>query len=233
MALRPIKVVKNYLKHAEGSCLFSMGNTSVLCVASVENRVPPFIEKEGLLKGWVTAEYALLPRAGKERTPRNKSASGGRSQEISRLIGRSLRAIIGLEALGQRTIILDCDVLKADGGTRTASINGAFISLVLALKKLKSEGKIDSMPIKDYLGAVSVGIVNGKKILDLCGTEDNNADVDMNIVMTGSGRIVEIQGTAEKESFSKKDLNELLNIAWGGIRSVTKVQEKILGGLKI
>ena len=231
MALRPIKVIKNYLKHAEGSCLLSMGNTSVLCVATVENKVPPFIEREGSGRGWVTAEYALLPRAGKERTPRNKSASGGRSQEISRLIGRSLRGIVDLEALGSRSIILDCDVIKADGGTRTASINGAFIALILALKKLKNDGLIKSIPVKDYLGAVSVGIVGGKRILDLCAKEDNSADVDMNVVMTGSGGMVEIQGTAEKETFSRKNLDEMINMAWGGIKSVISLQKKILGGL--
>ncbi len=232
MSLRPVKFIKNYLKHAEGSCLFSMGNTTVLCVASVEDRVPPFIEKEGLNKGWVTAEYALLPRAGKERTPRNKSASGGRSQEISRLIGRSLRGVMDLEALGKRSIILDCDVIKADGGTRTASINGAFISLALALKDLKAKKLIDSIPIKDYLGAVSVGIVNGKKILDLSAKEDNNADVDMNVVMTGSGKIIEVQGTAEKEAFSRKDLDELLEMAGKGIKSIINIQKDIIGQLK-
>ncbi|MCX5781634.1 MAG: ribonuclease PH [Elusimicrobia bacterium] len=232
MPIRTVKVEKNYLKHAEGSCLFSMGETRVLCVASVENKVPFFIEKEGLNKGWVTAEYSLLPRAGKERTPRNRSTGGGRSQEISRLIGRSLRGIIDLKVLGTRSIILDCDVIKADGGTRTASINGAFISLVLALKKLQKEKAIDSFPIKEYLGAVSVGIVKGKKILDLCAEEDNNADVDMNVVMTGSGRIVEIQGTAEKETFSKKDLDEMLVLAWKGIKSIINIQKKIIGQLK-
>jgi len=232
MALRKIKVIKNYLKHAEGSCFFSMGNTSVLCVASVENRVPPFIEREGLNKGWVTAEYALLPRAGKERTPRNKSASGGRSQEISRLIGRSLRGVIDLEALGPRSIILDCDVIKADGGTRTASINGAFISLILALKELKNQKLIDSIPVKDYIGAVSVGIVEGKKILDLSAKDDNNADVDMNVVMTGSGKVIEIQGTAEKEAFSRKELDEMIEMAWTGIKTIIGIQKKIIGQLK-
>ena len=231
MTLRPIKIIKNNLKHAEGSCLLSMGNTSVLCVATVENKVPPFVEREGTGRGWVTAEYALLPRAGKERTPRNKSASGGRSQEISRLIGRSLRGIVDLKALGPRSIILDCDVIKADGGTRTASINGAFIALILALKKLKNDGVIDSIPVKEYLGAVSVGICGGKKVLDLCATEDNGADVDMNVVMTGAGKLVEVQGTAEKEAFSRKDLDELITLASGGIKTIINIQKKLLGGL--
>src|SRR3989339_2257237 len=177
MKTRKIKVIKNYLPHAEGSCLISMGETTVLCVASVEEKVPPFIEKQGLAHGWVTAEYSMLPRSGKERTPRQKGAGGGRSQEISRLVGRSIRAVVDLEQLGKRTITLDCDVIKADGGTRTASVNGAFIALCIALKKLKKEKLIDKIPLKDYLAAVSVGMAGGKMVLDLCAKEDKGGDV--------------------------------------------------------
>lgn len=231
MKIRPVKVVKNYLSHAEGSCLISMGNTTVLCAATVEEKVPQFIENEGLSHGWVTAEYSMLPRAGKQRTPRQRGAGGGRSQEISRLVGRSLRGVVDLEKLGKRTIVLDCDVIKADGGTRTASVNGSFIALCLALKKLVKEKVIDSMPLKDYIGAVSVGISKGKKVLDLCAAEDNGADVDMNVVMTGSGRFVEVQGTAEKTPFSRRELNELLDLAQGGIREIIKFEKKAIGGI--
>jgi ribonuclease PH len=229
MHTRPIKAVKNYIKHAEGSCLFSMGNTTVLCVATVEERVPPHIEKLGIERGWVTAEYSFLPRAGKERTPRQRGTGGGRSQEISRLIGRSLRSVIDLDKLGKRSVILDCDVLRADGGTRTTAINGSFIALVMALRKLYRAKTISSWPIKDYLAAVSVGMVGGKKILDLNAAQDNNADVDMNVVMLGSGKLVEVQGTAEGNPFSRADLNELLAMAASGISAVIKTQKKLLG----
>lgn len=232
MKIRPVKFIKNYIPHAEGSCLFSMGDTTVLCVASVEEKVPQFIEQKGGNQGWLTAEYSFLPRAGKERTPRQRGGGGGRSQEISRLIGRSLRAVVDLEKLGKRTIILDCDVLRADGGTRTTAINGAFISLVMAAGYLVKKGTLKTSPVEDYLSAVSVGIVEGRKILDLCAEEDNNAEVDLNLVMTGSGRIVEIQGTAEGESFSRKDLNAMIDIAAGGIRQVAAVQRKAIGSLE-
>lgn len=232
MKTRKIKAVLNYIPHAEGSCLFSMGETTVLCVASVENKVPPFIENKGLSHGWVTAEYSLLPRAGKERTPRQRGAGGGRSQEISRLVGRSLRAVVDLEALGKRSIILDCDVIRADGGTRTASVNGAFIALCLALKKLKKEKLIETIPVREYLAAVSVGIAGGKMVLDLCAKEDNGADVDMNVVMTGSGKLVEVQGTAEGKTFSRKDLDKLLNMASAGISTIVKLEKKLLGKIK-
>lgn len=231
MKTRPIKVVKNYLPHAEGSCLFSMGGTTVLCVATVEEKLPPFMEKQNASRGWVTAEYAMLPRAGKERSPRQKGAGSGRSQEISRLIGRSLRAVVDLERLGRRTVTLDCDVIKADGGTRTASINGSFIALVLALRKLRKAKLIDCLPVKDYCAAVSVGLAQGKKVLDLCCAEDNGADVDMNVVMTGAGKFIEVQGTAEGEAFSRRELDDLLEIAAGGIRSIVLIQKKILGAL--
>lgn len=229
MSLRPIKIIKNYLPNAEGSCLISMGNTTVLCAASVENKVPAFIENEGLTHGWVTAEYSMLPRSGNRRTPRQRGAGGGRSQEISRLIGRSLRGVVDLEKLGKRAIILDCDVIKSDGGTRTTSINGAFIALYMALQKLKKDGEIDCIPIKEHIGAISVGIVKGKKVLDLCAAEDNGADVDMNLVMTGSGKIVEIQGTSEKVPFSRADLNSLLNMGQKAIKKIIQTQKKVLG----
>ncbi|MBN1621582.1 MAG: ribonuclease PH [Endomicrobiales bacterium] len=229
MKLRPIKTVKNYLKHAEGSCMFSMGNTTVLCVASVEDRVPQFIERDGLAQGWVTAEYSLLPRAGKQRTPRHRGSGGGRSQEISRLIGRSLRGVVDMEKLGRRTIIIDCDVLKADGGTRTASINGGYIAMYLALQELYKEKLIDSWPVTDFLGAVSIGKVSGKIILDLCAEEDNNADVDLNLVATGSGSIIEIQGTAEGDPFSRKELDSMITTAGEGIKKIIQLEKKILG----
>lgn len=232
--MRKIKIVKNYLKHAEGSCMFSMGETKVLCVASVEERVPPFIEaKEIDTYGWITAEYSMLPRSCNQRSSRKRLSEGGRAQEISRLIGRALRASIDLSKLGKRTITIDCDVIRADGGTRTVSINGGFIALALALKKLKKEKLIDKIPLRDFVGAVSVGIYdNGKKILDLSAKEDNIADVDMNIVMTAGGKFIEIQGTAEGEPYSKKDLDELLKMAYKGIKKITAEQKKALGALK-
>jgi ribonuclease PH len=225
MTTRPIKIVKNYLSHAEGSCLFSMGGTTVLCVATVEEKVPPFIEKKGLVHGWVTAEYSLLPRAGKDRTPRAKGAGSGRSQEISRLIGRSLRGVVDLDALGKRTILIDCDVIKADGGTRTASINGGFIALSLALRKLFKDKMIASIPLKDSCAAVSVGIYQGKMIVDLCAVEDNGADVDLNVVMNGSGGLLEVQGTAEGEPFTRRDLDAMLDKASVAIKSILKIQK--------
>lgn len=226
MPIRPITVVKDYVRHAEGSCLFSLGNTAVLCVATVEERVPSFIEAKGLAQGWITAEYAMLPRAGKERTPRSKGFSGGRSQEISRLIGRSLRSVVDLSLLGKRTITIDCDVIRADGGTRTASINGGFIALARALKKLHAARLITGNPLKDQCAAISVGIVKGKMILDLCAAQDNGADVDMNVVMTGTGKLIEVQGTAEGNTFSRRDMNALLDLAARGIRSVMAVQKR-------
>lgn len=227
--VRPITIVTDYIEHAEGSCLISMGKTTVLCVASVENKVPPFIEQQGLNHGWVTAEYAMLPRAGKDRTPRQRGSGGGRSQEISRLIGRSLRGVVDLKKLGKRTITLDCDVITADGGTRTASVNGAYIALVLALRKLKKAKIIKTIPVTDSIAAVSVGISSGKKVLDLSAKEDVGADVDMNIVMTGQGKLVEIQGTAEKVPFSRKDLDDLIDLAEKGIASIMKAQKEALG----
>lgn len=231
--MRTIKISKNYLKHAEGSCLFSMGETKVLCVASVEEKVPPFIEAKGVdTHGWITAEYAMLPRSCDQRSSRKRLSEGGRAQEISRLIGRALRASVDLSKLGKRTITIDCDVIRADGGTRTASINGGFIALALALKKLKKEKLITEIPIRDFVGAVSVGLYdNGKHILDLSAKEDNKAELDMNIVMTAGGKFIEIQGTAEGEPFSKKELDELLNLAYKGIKQITAAQKKALGNI--
>jgi ribonuclease PH len=231
--MRKIKIVKNYLKHAEGSCMFSLGETKVLCVASVEEKVPPYVEQKGETHGWITAEYAMLPRSCNQRSSRKKLSEGGRAQEISRLIGRALRASADLSKLGKRTITIDCDVIRADGGTRTASINGGFVALVLALKNLKKKGLLKNIPIRDYVGAVSVGLYdNGKKVLDLSAKEDNNADLDMNIVMTASGKFIEIQGTAEGEPFSRREMNELLDMAYKGIKQIAAAQKKSLGEIK-
>jgi ribonuclease PH len=227
--IRPIKIVKNYIKHAEGSCLFSMGDTTVLCVASVEDKRPPHAEEKNT--GWVTAEYSMLPRAGDKRTPRARASSGGRSQEISRLIGRSFRSVIDLQKLGPRSITIDCDVIQADGGTRTASINGGMIALVMALKKLHKEGLLTAWPLKDIVGAVSVGFVNGKPVLDLDYEKDKNAETDCNFVMTASGKFVEIQGTAEQVPFSEQEFKQLTALAKAGIREIINHQKKAIGGL--
>lgn len=225
--LRKIKIIPDYMKHTEGSCLFQMGNTKVLCTATIgEDRVPPFCEEKNI--GWITAEYGMLPRAGSKRTSRRKSVNSGRTQEIQRLIGRSLRAVVDLEKLGRRTITLDCDVLQADGGTRTASINGAFIALTMALAKLRKDGAFTKLPLKDYLGAVSIGIVDDKIILDLCEKEDNRAQVDMNVVITGRGKFVEVQSTAEGKTFSQEELVRMLLLARKGIRKIIKSQRKIV-----
>jgi len=226
--MRPIKIVKNYIEHAEGSCLYSSGNTVALCVATVEEKVPPFIEKKVPVQGWVTAEYAMLPRAGIERSPRAKTSSGGRAQEISRLIGRSLRAVVDMQKLGKRTITLDCDVIKADGGTRTACVNGAFIALSMALKKLYKEGKIAENPLLDNVGAVSVGMVDGKLAVDLCYEQDVKADVDLNVVMTGRGRLIEVQGTAEHKPFTRKELDKMVDAAASAIKKIIALQKKAL-----
>jgi len=228
--LRPIQVTLNYIPHAEGSALFRMGKTTVLCVASIEERVPPFLAGTG--KGWITADYAMLPRAGVHRSPRNKVASGGRAQEIQRLIGRSLRAVVDLEELGERTILIDCDVLQADGGTRTASVNGAYIALYQALVTLRKGGMLTALPLRDSLGAVSVGIVDGKPCLDLDYSADSRADMDMNVVMTGTGKFVEVQGTAEGRPFSPKELSRLLGLAQRGIRQIIHLQHKLTGSIR-
>ncbi len=230
--LRKVEVVRPFYSHAEGSVFIKMGNTWVIVACTVEEKVPPFLK--GLGEGWITAEYAMLPRATPERTVR-ESVTGrlsGRSQEIKRLIGRSLRAVVDLEKLGERTIIVDCDVVQADGGTRTAAITGGFIALYDALQFLHEQGKIEEVPIKDYLAAVSVGLVGGLPLLDLCFEEDFEASVDMNVVMTGSGNLVEVQGTAEKGTFTRKELNELLDLAEKGIMELVEVEKKILGEIK-
>jgi len=227
--VRPVHIVKNYVKHAEGSCLITTGKTKVLCVASVDTRRPPHAEDRNI--GWVTAEYAMLPRAGNVRTPRGRASGGGRSQEISRLIGRSFRAAVDLEKLVPFSIIVDCDVIQADGGTRTAAINGGMVALALALKKCRREGMIQEWPLKEIVGAVSVGIVDGQPILDLDYEKDHKADCDFNFVMTSRGRFVEIQGTAEHEPFSEKEFQTLLKLAKTGIRSILKKTRKAIGRL--
>jgi ribonuclease PH len=226
--IRNIQFERSFTRYAEGSVLVSMGNTRVLCTASLSEDVPSFLKGKG--KGWVTAEYSMLPRSTVERIPRDavKGKINGRTHEIQRLIGRSLRAVLDLEALGERQIILDCDVLQADGGTRTASINGAYVALMDALNGLKNKGLLPKIPIKEPVAAVSVGLVHGKEMLDLCYEEDSTADVDFNVVMTSSGKFIEIQGTAEKEAFSRKQLDELLKLAEKGIRQVMQAQEKAL-----
>src|SRR4030042_629875 len=208
--LRKIKIKRDVMKYAEGSCLIEMGNTKVICTASVEEKVPPFLRNTGT--GWITAEYGMLPRSCKSRIERESSRGkqSGRTQEIQRLIGRSLRSVAALPKLGERTIWIDCDVLQGDGGTRTASITGSFIALADALLKLKSDKIIDAIPLMDYVAAISVGIVDNKKCLDLNYEEDSKAEVDMNVIMTGAGKLVEVQGTAEKTPFSTKDLNDLI-----------------------
>jgi ribonuclease PH len=227
--LRPTLITPHYLEHAEGSVLIEVGRTRVICAASVEDRVPPFIRGTG--KGWVTAEYGMLPRATTTRTTREASTGkvGGRTMEIQRLIGRSMRAVVRLADLGERTIWLDCDVIQADGGTRTASITGAFVALVLALERLRQTEVLRSIPISDYVAATSVGIVGGMPLLDLAYEEDSQAEVDMNIVKTGDGRFIEIQGTAESEPFGSDALTGLLELADRGIAQLIGRQRDIVG----
>jgi ribonuclease PH len=217
--------------HAEGSVLVEAGKTKVICTASIEDRVPPFRRNTG--KGWVTAEYGMLPRATTTRMQRESTAGrvGGRTQEIQRLIGRSLRAVTKLEELGERTITLDCDVIQADGGTRTASITGAFVALVLALGKLREQDMIRTMPITDYVAATSVGIVDGTPMLDLAYTEDSTAEVDMNLVKTGGGLYIEVQGTAESLPFGREALNRLLDLGDTGIRQLHAIQRNLVAPL--
>lgn len=229
--LRKLIVKKGFIKYAEGSCLIELGNTKVICTASVEESVPPFLR--GKNTGWITAEYGMLPRSCNSRIPReaSKGKQSGRTLEIQRLIGRSLRTVVDTKELGERTIWIDCDVLQGDGGTRTASISGSFIALVEALSKLRDKGLITGMPIKDFVAATSVGILNGEPILDLAYEEDSNAEVDMNIVMTGKGGFVEVQGTAEKVPFEKKDMDKLLILAKKGIQHIIKVQKSAIWNL--
>lgn len=224
--LRTVKLTRNYIKSAEGSVLIEMGDTRVICTATVENTVPPFLRGKGT--GWVTAEYAMLPRSSGQRIQRERNKVGGRTHEIQRLIGRSLRSVVDMKALGERSVLIDCDVIQADGGTRTASITGAYIALVDALRHIKKKGLIKDVPVNDFLAAISVGIVDGKPMLDLCYVEDSSAEVDMNLVMTGKGRIVEVQGTAEGQPFSKAELGRLLALGEKGIRSLVKKQKDML-----
>jgi len=229
--LRDTTITPHYLLHAEGSVLIEAGRTKVICTASVEDRVPPFLRNSG--KGWVTAEYGMLPRATNTRTQREASAGkvGGRTQEIQRLIGRSLRSVTNLPALGERTIWIDCDVIQADGGTRTASITGAFVALALALEKLRERDVLKSIPLSDYVAAISVGIVDGEALLDLAYDDDSRADVDMNIVKTGDGRFIEVQGTAEADPFGRDALLQLLELADAGIAQLVEKQRAIVGHL--
>ena len=226
--MRPVRIIPGFLKHPDGSVLIETGDTRVLCSAMVEERVPPFLK--GSNSGWVTAEYSLLPASTETRSPREAARGkiSGRTSEIQRLIGRSLRGIVDLDKLGERTIWIDCDVIQADGGTRTASVTGSFVALYLALKKLKDNGTIESIPIKDYVAAISVGIVEGIPVLDLEYVEDSAADVDMNVIMTGRGDFVEIQGTGEKSVFSRQDLDALLGLAQKGIQELIALQKNIL-----
>ena len=227
--LRPLKITTDYLLTAEGSVLIEVGNTQVLCAASIEDMVPHFLRNSG--KGWVTAEYSMLPRATATRTPRevSKGRASGRTMEIQRLIGRSLRSIVDLAALGERSIILDCDVLQADGGTRTAAITGAYIALSVAVRKLVKFGTLKQSPIRDYVAATSVGVVGGVPMLDLCYQEDSRAEVDMNVVMTGSGQFVELQATAEKTAFDDAQLASLVALARVGIAELILVQKSLEG----
>ena len=227
-ALRPIQITRSYTVHAEGSVLIEFGSTRVLCTASVEEKVPG--HKKGSGEGWVTAEYGMLPRATHTRSDREaaRGKQSGRTQEIQRLIGRSMRSVFDLKKLGERTIYLDCDVLQADGGTRTASITGAFIAAHDAVSKLLAEGKLAQTPIRDHIAAVSVGIVNGAPLLDLDYLEDSGCDTDMNVVMTGSGHFVEVQGTAEGAAFSRQEMDALLGLAENGIRDLVVLQRHSL-----
>jgi ribonuclease PH len=226
--LRRVRITRNYIKSAEGSVLIEMGDTKVICTATVENSVPPFLRGKGT--GWVTAEYAMLPRSSAQRIQRERSKVGGRTYEIQRLIGRSLRSVVNMKALGERSVLIDCDVVQADGGTRTASITGSYVALVDALRHIKKQGMLDAVPVNDHLAAVSIGIVDGKPLLDLCYVEDSTAGVDMNLVMTGKGAIVEVQGTAEGEPFSKAELGKLLALGEKGIKALIKKQKEVLGG---
>jgi ribonuclease PH len=224
--LRRVTVQKNYLKHAEGSCLISFGDTKVVCSASVEEGVPPFLKGKG--QGWVTAEYGMLPRSCTQRINREKGGGSGRTQEIQRLVGRSLRAVVDMKKLGERTIKIDCDVIQGDGGTRTASITGGYIALAMAVKKIMKQKLIKASPLVEQVAAISVGMKDGRPVLDLNYAEDSTAEVDMNIVMVGTGKFVEIQGTAEGKAFAKKDMDAMLKLAEKGIRELFTIQKRSL-----
>jgi len=227
--MRPVRITRDYMRFAEGSSLIEVGDTRVICTATVEDKVPPFLKDSG--QGWVTAEYGMLPRSTKARLLRESAQGriGGRTHEIQRLVGRSLRAVTDLEVLGERTIWIDCDVIQADGGTRTAAITGAFVALSDALAYLQRSGIIQKVPIKDYVAAISVGFVDGRVMLDLCYAEDSIAQVDMNVVMTGSGKFVEVQGTAEETPFGKDLMDTMLSVAASGIRELISMQQRVLG----
>ncbi|MEK7846097.1 MAG: ribonuclease PH [Nitrospinota bacterium] len=226
--IRKVKIVRNFIKHAEGSSLIEVGDTRVICTATVEETVPTFLKGKG--RGWVTAEYSMIPRSARSRITRESSRGkiGGRTHEIQRLIGRALRTVVDLKSLGERTVWIDCDVIQADGGTRTASITGACVALYDAFRFMKREKMIEDIPLKDFVAATSVGIVNEKIMLDLNYEEDSKADVDMNIVMTGSGKFIEIQGTAERHPFSKEDTDSLIKLAVKGIKELIKIQKTVI-----
>jgi ribonuclease PH len=226
--LRPVSISVGFIRHVEGSVMIEVGDTRVICTATVEEQVPPFLRDSN--KGWVTAEYGMLPGSSTVRIPRESSRGrvGGRTHEIQRLIGRSLRAVTNLETLGPRTIWLDCDVIEADGGTRTASITGAYVALAAALRRLRASGKIDGDPLTGSVAAVSAGMVDGRALLDLRYEEDARAEVDMNFVMTGKGRFIEVQGTAESKPFTKTQLDRLADMAWRGIQQLTALQQQAL-----
>ncbi len=232
-ALRPLTIEMGYLAYAEGSALIKLGNTTVLCAVSIEDRQPPFLR--GTSRGWVTAEYAMLPRSTSTRTQRESVTGriGGRTHEIQRLIGRSLRAVVDLDSLGERTFAVDCDVLQADGGTRTASITGAYVALVQAMHKLLEDGTYSALPIDAAVAATSVGIVDGIPLLDLCYEEDSRAEVDFNVVLTGQGKYVEVQGTAENGTFSRQAMNDLLELAEKGVNDSFLVQREVLAAASL
>ena len=225
--LRPIKITRSYLKHPEGSVLIELGDTKVICTATVEEKVPAFLK--GMEQGWITAEYAMMPRSTGVRVTRERGKINARSSEIQRLIGRSLRSVVDLKALGERTIWLDCDVIQADGGTRTASISGAYVALAEAFLHLKNKGQMGQFPFYDYLSAISVGLFNGVPVLDLNYEEDSQAGVDMNIVMTASGMLVEVQGSSEDKPFSREQMDQMLNLASAGVLEITMNQKQALG----
>lgn len=231
--LRPMNLTTNVNKYAEGSVYIEMGDTKVICTATVDEKVPPFLKGQG--KGWVTAEYSMLPRATHSRNQREAARGklSGRTMEIQRLIGRALRSVVNLKALGERTITLDCDVIQADGGTRTTSITGAFVALSIAVNKIAEQHRLPVFPITDFLASVSVGVVGGQSLLDLNYEEDSKAKVDMNLVMTGNGKFVEVQGTGEESPFSREELNELLQLGEQGIREIIVKQKEILGPIAL
>ena len=227
--MRDFRITMNYLRFAEGSVLVEMGHTKVLCAATIEDKVPPFLKNSG--RGWLTAEYSMLPASTQKRSARESTSGriGGRTHEIQRLIGRSLRAVTDLQSFGERTITIDCDVIQADGGTRTAAITGGFVALVNLFRSLKERGLVNSIPVKDFVSAVSVGMVDGQLLLDLDYREDSRAEVDMNFVMTGGGLFIEVQGTAETLPFDRNRLNAMADLAAAGIRELSQKQHEILG----